>query len=290
MIDLRIVGVPEHSNLPFRWLVEDGLDRASNVNLVWEDVAAGTGEMVRMLRENEADVGVLLTEGAIAAALNGKGTRIVSVWSPAPLRWGVHVRAESPLKHGDDLSGCVFGRSRAGSGSHLMALVGAVERGWAPDRMTFEDVGDLEGARAALREGSSEVFLWERFTTKPVCDQGEWRCIDVWPTPWPSFVLAVSEGVDRAVVLPAIERLVPALRDECARMSAETSVGEVARRYGQQPADVRAWLSGMIWDPGSALSLETIRSTAASLKMAGVIEEFDEGVLDVLIAGPTSDL
>lgn len=272
MISLRVVGVPEHSNLPFRWVVESGGDRAVDVQVQWQDVAAGTGEMVRMLREDEADVGVLLTEGAIAAALNGQGTRIIGVWSPAPLRWGVHVLADSPLRHGDDLSEHVFARSRAGSGSHLMGLVGASERGWSIERLRFHDVGDLEGARASLGDGSSEVFLWERFTTKPVCDRGEWKCIDVWPTPWPSFVLAMHEDKVESELMDAVGRLLPALRAACIRMLDPSSVQEIARRYGQQPTDVEAWLEGMSWTPGAALGEAVVSATAASLQMAGVVD------------------
>ncbi len=288
MISLRIVGVPEHSNLPFVWVVESGADRSAGVDVRWQDVAAGTGEMVRMLRDDEADVGVLLTEGAIAAALNGKGTRVVSVWSPAPLRWGVHVLADSPLDYGDDLSGHVFARSRAGSGSHLMGLVGASERGWSTDRLRFEDVGDLEGARVSLRDGRSEVFLWERFTTKPVCDRGEWKCIDVWPTPWPSFVLAVHEDKADSEVTHALNRLLPALRAACARMKAPASVEEIARRYGQQPVDVEAWLQGMSWTPGAALGVDVVAATAASLSMAGVVDEAAVARSGMVFAGASS--
>ena len=54
-------------------------------------------------------------------------------------------------------------------------MVDAQQRGWQPDRLKFEIVGDLEGARRALAKGSADVFMWEKFTTKHLVDHGEWR-------------------------------------------------------------------------------------------------------------------
>ena len=69
--------------------------------------------------------------------------------------------------------------SRMGSGSHLMALVAARQRG-APDP-EFEVVGDLQGARKALKNKEADLFMWEKFTTKPLVDSGEWSRVDEVP-------------------------------------------------------------------------------------------------------------
>ena len=56
-----------------------------------------------------------------------------------------------------------------------MAMVDAQQRGWQPENVKFEIVGDLEGARRALADGRADVFMWEKFTTKHLVDSGEWR-------------------------------------------------------------------------------------------------------------------
>ena len=76
-----------------------------------------------------------------------------------------------------------------GSGSHLMALVAARQRG-APDP-EFEVVGDLQGARKALKNKEADLFMWEKFTTKPLVDSGEWSRVAEVPTPWPCFAVCV---------------------------------------------------------------------------------------------------
>lgn len=273
MTKLEMVGVPEHSNLPFRWLQESGDDAAVGVELVWRDVASGTGEMVRQLDAGEADAGVLLTEGALAAALTGHRVRLWRLYCSSPLLWGVHVDAGSRFERDSELEGCCFARSRPGSGSHLMALVGARAAGWDPAELRFVDVGDLPGAMRSMREGESDAFLWERFTTKPVVDSGRWRCVGVWPTPWPSFVLAVRSDLELEK-LAALERLLPGLRRQCARMHEDAgAVREISLRHGQRPEDVVSWLSGTVLDPGAEVEPAMLSEVYRSLVACGAVPE-----------------
>ena len=73
-----------------------------------------------------------------------------------------------------------------------MALVAARQRG-APDP-EFEVVGDLQGARKALKNKEADLFMWEKFTTKPLVDSGEWSRVAEVPTPWPCFSVAASDA------------------------------------------------------------------------------------------------
>ena len=57
-----------------------------------------------------------------------------------------------------------------------MAFVQAENLGWDPkEDVQFTVVGNLDGARAALGKGEASAFMWEKFTTKPHVDSGEWR-------------------------------------------------------------------------------------------------------------------
>ncbi|KAI9354572.1 hypothetical protein DFJ73DRAFT_826965 [Zopfochytrium polystomum] len=72
----------------------------------------------------------------------------------------------------DVLRGSTIGISRFGSGSHIIPFVIASQRGWlrsgeegvAPFR--FKELKNIDGLREGIRDGSTEAFLWERFTTK----------------------------------------------------------------------------------------------------------------------------
>src|SRR5690606_21948799 len=85
--------------------------------------------------------------------------------------------------------------SRFGSGSHLMSYVNAQVEGWNTANLDFEIVNNLEGAIEALKNGNADYFLWEHFTTKPIVDKGVFRRIADLPTPWPCFVIAVTNKI-----------------------------------------------------------------------------------------------
>lgn len=63
MKSLRVAGVPEHFNLPWHLADEEGAFESAGIDLQWIDVPEGTGKMCQMLREDETDMAVILTEG-----------------------------------------------------------------------------------------------------------------------------------------------------------------------------------------------------------------------------------
>ncbi|TNE97742.1 MAG: ABC transporter substrate-binding protein, partial [Bacteroidetes bacterium] len=120
---VRIGGVPEHFNLPWRMGIEEGKFRDRNLELHWSDMSGGTGQMIRGLESGSIDVAVLLTEGITRAILKGLNAKIIAVYVTSPLHWGIHVPFNSDITSVDQLEGKVFAISREGSGSHLMSYV-----------------------------------------------------------------------------------------------------------------------------------------------------------------------
>ena len=55
MMKLKIGGVPEHFNLPWRLAMEEGDFAEGNISLHWEDMAGGTGQMIRGLENKSID-------------------------------------------------------------------------------------------------------------------------------------------------------------------------------------------------------------------------------------------
>ncbi|MBK6944865.1 MAG: hypothetical protein IPH21_09270 [Flavobacteriales bacterium] len=63
----------------------------AKIDVKWQTVPQGTGEMCKMLHEDQVDMAVLVTEGAVRTFYWGSPTRIVTTLVDSPLIWGVHV-------------------------------------------------------------------------------------------------------------------------------------------------------------------------------------------------------
>jgi len=184
-------GVPEPMNLPWHMALADGTFANEGIAVEWVDHPGGTGAIAAALTERTLDVATILTEGAVAAIVNGADLRICSLWMTSPLIWGIHVAGHSTARTIHDIEPVRFAVSRLGSGSHLMAYLLAARDGFRLRPTQLVVVGDIDGARLALREDRADVFLWEKFVTSPLVHRGEFRRIDTIATPWPSFAIAV---------------------------------------------------------------------------------------------------
>ncbi len=247
MKNLTIAGVPEHFNLPWHLCREKGLFEAAGINLKWTDVPEGTGKLCQMLRNGETDIAVILTEGIIKDIAGGNPSKIVQVYVQSPLIWGIHVAAHSPYETLADLENKITAISRYGSGSHLMAFVNAQNEGWDTANLRFEVINTLDGAVEALTAGTADYFMWERFMTKPIVDKGIFRRVGDCPTPWPSFVIAVSNEVLAAnsaaigTVLDIINQMTTGFKE------IEGITGILAQRYNQKKEDIAEWLTLTQW-------------------------------------------
>lgn len=248
MLKLNVAGVPEHFNFPWHLAIESGGFADAGFEINWTDFYDGTGAMMKSLRQGKSDVAVVLTQGAVADILKGNPSRIVKTFVESPLVWGIHVPAKSDIKTIDQIEGRVYAISREGSGSHLMSIVDASERGWDAESPRFEIVGGLEGARKALDAGDAEVFFWEKATTAPYVDNGEFRLIGVRKTIWPAFVICVRESVI-AEHGDKLRSMLQVLSDHCeALVSDEDAVKKIAARYKLDPAETEMWFSATLWD------------------------------------------
>jgi len=77
----------------------------AGIQLNWKDIPEGTGKMCQMLRNNETDLAVILTEGIVKDILNGNPSKLVQVYVESPLIWGIHVAAQSKYTSISDLEG-----------------------------------------------------------------------------------------------------------------------------------------------------------------------------------------
>lgn len=248
MKGLKIGGVPEHFNLPWRLAIEEGRFREIGLDLHWSDMGGGTGQMIRGLQTGALDIAVLLTEGITKSILEGLNAKIIQIYVVSPLHWGIHVPFKSDFKTVDDLKGQTFAISREGSGSHLMTYVKASQEGWDTNALKFNVVGDIYGGLWALEHNEAQAFLWEKYTTFPYTEQGKCRYIDEVVTPWPCFVIAVREEVlnENRSLLKEMCRVVNEKALEVKK--SENTVEVISWRYNLRLGQVENWLIETDWN------------------------------------------
>jgi len=271
-IHFNVGGVPEHFNLPWKKAIEEKRFETHSIEVSWKDYCGGTGAMTKALREGDLDVAILLTEGIIADIHRGNKSKIVQFYVKSPLRWGVHVGTQSDFLNISDLENKKAAISRYGSGSHLMAYVNADNHNWDLDKQKFEVVKNLDGGRAYLTQGKADYFLWEKFTTKPFVDNGEFRIVGECPTPWPSFVVAVREDV-LLTHYDEVKLLLETVNESCKRVKENPkSVEEIAKRYDLKKEDVAVWFEETEWAYDGSLESETIDKVQERLISLEIVE------------------
>lgn len=274
-IKLRIGGVPEHFNLPWRLTIESGSLEQFGIDATWTDFHSGTGEMVRALNDNDVDVATLLTEGAVKAIAQNKGKdakfEIFSFYTKTPLIWGVHVPANSDLQSLDDIENATFAISRYGSGSHLMAYLLAESLGHDVEQLNFKIIDNLMGARKQFAKGGNFVFLWEKFMTKPYVDNGEMRRIADFPTPWSCFVTCVRKDILK-IYPESLEHIMQEVLTTATQLKrSKLATKLIASQYNLDMQDVDTWLAATKWHKKPKLDGELLETIQSKLKKLGII-------------------
>jgi ABC-type nitrate/sulfonate/bicarbonate transport system substrate-binding protein len=227
--------------------------------------------MNKALRTGEIDMAVILTEGIVKDIIDGNPSRIVQTFVETPLIWGIHVAADSKFNSIEDIKGTKAAISRYGSGSHLMAYVNAKNNNWDLDAdLNFEVIKNLDGAVEGLSNGKADYFLWEKFTTKPIVDQGTFRRIGNCPSPWPCFVIAVREEfiknneADLRTILDIINQSTSGFK------SIPSIDKTISNRYEQELEDVQEWLSLTEWSQ-NIIDKKTIKNVQKQLLKLNII-------------------
>ncbi|MBC3758915.1 ABC transporter substrate-binding protein [Hyunsoonleella sp. SJ7] len=276
MMKVNIGGVPEHFNLAWYLTLKNGEYKEKGINLRWQDYPGGTGAMCQGLRNQEIDIAVILTEGIIKDIIAGNPSKIVQTFVQTPLVWGVHVAHHSKYKKNSDLKGTKAAISRYGSGSHLMAYINAQNNGWDMDRdLDFEVIKNLEGAVEGLTSSQADYFLWEKYTTKPLVDEGVFRRIDDCPSPWPCFVIAVREDFieNHCAELQTILEIINTTTSEFKYIPSIDRM--IANRYKQQLEDVQDWLTITEWSQ-ELIDEPTIMNVQKQLKALDIIPKITD--------------
>ncbi|MDR7129583.1 hypothetical protein J2X69_001928 [Algoriphagus sp. 4150] len=273
MKTLRITGVPEHFNFPWRKVVAAQPFEKDGVLLQWIDESRGSGQMNKDLREDNTDIAIVLTESFLKDFEAGNPSKMIGFHVKSPLNWGIHISGDSPVNSVDEIKEPAFLISRPGSGSQLMSYVLAKREGWNSETLEFKTVNNLPGALEAMNAEKPEMFLWEKYTTKPWVDSGQMKRIGEVPSPWPCFAIIAS---DKA--LAEFGKILFQLRDSVYHASenlqaSDLAVKEISQNYELDAADVKEWFAQTTWAIDSEISRAQLMNSMKTMKELGIISE-----------------
>lgn len=245
---IQIGGVPEHFNLPILMALERGEFKEHGAELKWTYYPGGTGAMTKALADGELDLAILLTEGFIAAANNGLEASIVKVYIESPLVWGIHSGAASRTQSIYDSTKKKYAISRFGSGSHLMAMIHAEQRGEKLDEKDFVIINSLESAIDSLTKNETQVFYWEKLTTKKYTDSGEVKLIGEFSAPWSSFLIVATEK-SLSEKKDEIEKVLQIINMAGADFKKDIyTPTELQKRFQMTNTDITNWMGATVWN------------------------------------------
>ncbi|MCH7401885.1 substrate-binding domain-containing protein [Belliella kenyensis] len=273
MQKIKITGVPEHFNYPWIKVIEEQPFLDEGFELEWIEESRGSGAMNKALRDGSTDLALVLTESFIKDRIEGNPSKIIGLHIASPLTWGVHISAKSQEESLEELSQAPFLISRYGSGSHLMAFLLAKQQGWDQSKLNFEVIDNLGGAKKAFEKEEAKMFLWEKYTTKPLVDAGLFKRVGEIPTPWPCFVIVATEQIleKQQHLLIKLRNHVYAYADEMVKNPNFASL--IAQNYGLQEADVVAWLSQTKWATSPSIEKSELIQTMKILSDLNLISE-----------------
>ncbi|MEP2057156.1 MAG: substrate-binding domain-containing protein [Maribacter litoralis] len=272
MKTVKIIGVPEHFNLPWHLAIEEGAFEERGIQLEWTNIPEGTGKMSQLLKDGETDLAIILTEGIIKSITEGNPVKIIQEYIASPLLWGIHVDAKSSFSSLNELKDTTAAISRFGSGSHLMAYVQAKQMGWDTNTLKFNIINNLNGAIEGLASGEADYFMWERFTTKPLVDNGTFKHLGNCPTPWPCFVLVGTDSFikENNGILNHILDVINTYTGEFKQIPKIDTT--LANRYHQKLEDIQEWLQITEWSQ-KQLPEEVLRNVQKTLRELNLIED-----------------
>ena len=271
---IRCTGVPEHFNLPWMQALKKNLFSKAGIDLIWETAHGGTGAMCRALENGEADVAIALTEGAISNIQKGLQAKICSFFVDSPLLWGVHAGATSNLSLEELQDKAQFAISRYTSGSHLMAFMYMKNNGVSSEELSFKIIKHLNGAIESLSENPDQLFLWEKFTTKPYVTSGKFKRVDEIATPWPAFSVVASNNLLENNV-EALKTVLEIVQQEARELAADkdNTIELIAKEYDLQLADTKEWFSTLKWSTSTQAELSALDFVAIILDELGLTEK-----------------
>ncbi|MFN8286268.1 MAG: ABC transporter substrate-binding protein [Chitinophagales bacterium] len=271
MTRISIGGVTEHFNLPWNLAVERGKFAQAGVELDWKFFPGGTGVMTEALKSGELDLAILLTEGFISAASKGLKAKIVKEYITSPLGWGIFTGTQSNLHSVYGKEAKKYAISKLGSGSHLMAMIHAEQRGDRVKPADLIEVKSIDGAMLSLTKNETQVFYWEKYMTKAFVENGTVRMIGEFSAPWSSMLIIASDEALKTKS-EGIAKVLDVINTESAEfVSSSESVNLLCNRFKLSESDAYTWLLSTVWSSDYVVRLMGLENAKQALLRIGSV-------------------
>jgi hypothetical protein len=130
----------------------------------------------------------------------------------------------------------------------------------------------MGGATESLNGAESDVFFWEKYTTKPLVDQGKLKRIGEFITPWSCFQVVASNNILKENP-EAVKDLLGVINFATKQfMTADNSVDMVLENFDMKPEDALSWFYSTEWNTDFQVSEKMLENVMHSLVKTGNIE------------------
>ena len=227
--------------------------------------------MTEALKSGELDLAILLTEGFISAAARGLKAKVVKEYITSPLGWGIFTGARSSHYSIYSRLPKKYAISKLGSGSHLMAMIHAEQRGEKISPADLVEVKSIEGAMTSLQKNETQIFYWEKYMTKAYVENGTVRMIGEFSAPWSSMLIIASEQALQNK-REAILKVLSVINEESFQfVSSPGSIRLLQERFRLSQTDAATWLHSTVWSSDYAIRIQGLENAKqALLKIGGV--------------------
>ena len=152
-------------------------------------------------------------------------------------------------------------------------MIDAEVRNKKIEEKAFVLVENMPGAIQSLEANQSQVFFWEKYTTKPNVDNGYLRRIGEFITPWSCFQIVASDEI-LAKHPEKVEAILKTINFTCKQfMTADNSIDMILTHFDMKPEDALAWFYSTEWNTDYTISEKMLENVMYALRKIGNIQQ-----------------
>jgi hypothetical protein len=153
-----------------------------------------------------------------------------------------------------------------------MTYLLAKSQQWEEDQLSFVEVNDLEGGIEEIQKNTSSYFMWEHFTTQPYVENGIFKQIGTFPTPWPCFVIVVKKNIEYQH-RSQINELLKIVNEYTSQLKSEKQIeSKIASQFSLKEESIKSWLLLTEWS-SQKVTEEEHYHVREVLKITGMIQK-----------------
>ena len=132
--------------------------------------------------------------------------------------------------------------------------------------LKFNTIQHLKGAIEDLSVNPNQLFLWEKFTTKPYVSAGQFKIVDEIATPWPAFSVIASNDLLKKNT-EALKTILKIVQQEATELAAnpKNTIELIANEYKLSLADTKEWFNTLKWSTSTQADLSALDFVAIIL-------------------------